>query len=335
MNAPSESSAAFTGLVDLASEQLGGKALVATDEFFAAKENLLKPGPASFDPDRYTDLGKWMDGWESRRKRTPGHDSVIVRLGLPGVIHGVDVDTSYFLGNHPPYASLGAAALDDDGAAHLDAPGWRELLPRSALAPGSHNLFPVRDGGRWTHVRLNIFPDGGVARLRIYGEVAPDWKRIATDAVIDLASVVSGGWVAAASDMFFGSKENLIMPHVAESMRDGWETRRRRGPGHDWAIVRLGRAGRIQRLEVDTKHFKGNFPDQCSVEACHAPDARIDALNWGDATWRPLLPKTRLAAHTNHVFARELLDVGPCTHLMLAIYPDGGVSRLRAFGTIA
>src|SRR5438552_3165807 len=204
-------SASFTGLVDLASELVGGKALAASDEFFAAKENLLKPGAAVFEPDAYTEFGKWMDGWESRRKRVAGHDHCIVRLGLAGIVHGVDVDTSHFLGNHPPYASLEGAALDDEREGSLGSGVWETLLPRSPLAPGSHNLFPVLDTARWTHVRLNIFPDGGVARLRVYGTVVPDWRNLPHDAAVDLASVVHGGTVVAASDMFFGNKENLIL----------------------------------------------------------------------------------------------------------------------------
>jgi allantoicase len=325
--------AAFTGLVDLADARLGGAALLATDDFFAAKENLTRPEAAVFDADRYTDLGKWMDGWESRRKRVPGHDWCVVRLGLPGVIRGVDVDTSHFLGNHPPFASLEAASLASDAGADLASPAhWREILPRVPLAPGSHNLFPVGAPERWTHVRLHIYPDGGVARLRVYGTVAPDWS---AGGERDLAALVHGGAVPAASDMFFGHKENLIAPWPALDMRDGWETRRRRGPGHDWAIVKLGRPGTLRRLEIDTKHFKGNYPDTCTVDACHAPGADVDTLTWPGFEWKPLLARTKLQADTNHVFERELASVGVVSHLMLSIFPDGGVSRLRAIGTPA
>jgi allantoicase len=343
MSAPT-SIPAFTGFVDLASERVGGRALYANDEFFAGKENLLRPGDATFDPDRYTEFGKWMDGWESRRKRVAGHDWCVIRLGLPGAIHGLDIDTSFFLGNHPPYASVEACVLGDDGygvaagppalSSALERATWTEILPRSPLAPGAHNLFGIASRERWTHLRLNIFPDGGVARLRAYGRVMPDWSRVDASTPVDLACVANGGLVLAASDMFFGSKENLILPGRSESMRDGWETRRRRGPGHDWCIVKFGRAGRLRRLEVDTSHFKGNFPDRCSITACHSPDADPDALTWTQFGWKELLPETKLAAHTVHAFERELLDVGPCTHLMLNVHPDGGVARLRAIGTI-
>jgi allantoicase len=187
--------AAFAGLVDLADERLGGKALTASDEFFAPKENLLKPGPAHFDPDRYTDLGKWMDGWESRRKRVAGHDWCIVRLGLAGVVQGVDIDTSHFLGNHPPYASLEGGVFEDDRAAQASGASWQALVERSPLAPGSHNLIPAARTGEWTHVRLHIYPDGGVARLRVFGTVSPDWRRLASRGRVDAAALPAGGTV--------------------------------------------------------------------------------------------------------------------------------------------
>ena len=326
------SSASFTGSVDLACETVGGKVLAATDEFFAEKENLLKAGAATFDPDAYTDRGKLMDGWESRRKRIAGHDHCVIRLGLPGIIHGVDIDTSFFLGNHPPYASLEGAALDDERDSSFESGEWEGLLPRVPLAPGSHNLFPVLNTGRWTHVRLHIYPDGGVARLRIYGTVVPDWSRVARGATVDLASVVNGGVVVAASDMFFGSKEHLILPHPAGGMREGWETRRRRGDGYDWAIVQLGRPGEVRSLEIDTRHFKGNYPDRAAVAGCYAPNATIDGLNWPQFEWKELLPKSKLEADSVHTFERELSAARRVSHVKLDIVPDGGVSRLRVNG---
>ncbi len=327
--------AAFSGLVDLAAERVGGKALLANDEFFAGKENLLKPGRGVFLPDEYTERGKWMDGWESRRRRTPGNDWCVIRLGLPGIIAGVDIDTNHFLGNHPPYASLDARVAPDDAAAAAtgaqDA-GWTRILARSPLRPGSQNLYAVTDEQRWTHLRLNIYPDGGVARLRVYGRVAPDWSRVEPGALVDLAGVQNGGVVLAASDMFFGSKENLIVPTRSESMRDGWESRRRRGPGHDWAIVQLGRPGRIRRIEIDTSHFKGNYPDRCSIDAVHAGAEPVDALTQHALPWRNVVPESKLEAHTVREFEREIVDPGECTHVRLNIFPDGGVSRMRVWG---
>jgi allantoicase len=330
--------AVFSGLADLAARRVGGQALLASDEFFAEKENLLEPGRGVFIADKYTDRGKWMDGWESRRKRVPGHDWCIVKLGLPGVIRGFDIDTNHFLGNHPPYASVEACAVDGNPAGEkLAAQGtsWSTILPRVPLKAGSQNLFAVADPNRWTHLRLNIYPDGGVARFRAYGRVVPDWSRIGADALVDVAAIEHGGRVTAASDMFFGNRENLIMPGRGTHMGDGWESRRRRGPGHDWAVVELGRPAILRRIEVDTAHFKGNYPDRCSIDACWAPGRELDTLTAADESWLPVLAETKLAADRQHQFESELAERGPWTHVRLNIYPDGGVSRLRVFGTLA
>ena len=325
------------GLVDLASERLGGKALLANDEFFAPKENLLKPGRGIFVPDKFTDRGKWMDGWETRRRRTPGNDWCIVRLGLPGIIKMVDIDTNHFLGNHPPHAWVDAMSYDGEAfpdAAFADSPGWAGILPKTALNPGSQNCFEISDGNRRTHVRLNIFPDGGVARLRVHGIVLPDWKKFKPGELVDLAAIENGGIALRCSDMFFSPMNNLIMPGRAGNMGDGWETRRRRGPGYDWIVLRLGRPGTIRKIEVDTNHFKGNFPDTCSIEGCYAPEMGGDMVDDSGMRWKEVLPRTKLQADTRHFFERELLVGGLMTHVRLNIHPDGGVSRLRVWGVM-
>lgn len=322
-------------LVDLASERVGGQALLASDEFFAEKENLLKPGRGIFIPDKYTDRGKWMDGWESRRKRTPGNDWCIVKLGLSGIVKAIDIDTNHFLGNHPPFASLEGATVDRHVSADTlaeDASLWKEILPKSPLNPGSQNVFHITNPHRWTHVRLSIYPDGGVARLRVYGDVVPDWSKHAPDEEVDLAAVQNGGTVIATSDMFFGNALNMLMPGRAANMGDGWETKRRRGPGHDWAVLKLGHAGIIKKVEVDTHHFKGNYPDQCSIDACNEPGLLNDRIH--SITWTPLLPKTKLLADAKHIYETELIRAGECTHLRLNIYPDGGISRFRVWGIL-
>lgn len=316
----------FTDLIDLASTRLGGRALAASDEFFAEKENLLSPKAPIFIPDKYTENGKWMDGWESRRKREPGHDWCVVRLGHPGVIRGVDIDTSFFLGNYPEHASLEACRISGDPDADTS---WTELLPVSELEGGSHNLFAVTDDGTWSHVRLNIFPDGGVARLRVYGEVRPDPRVFETTAPIDLAAVEHGGLAVLANDMFFSHRNNLIMPDRAENMGDGWETKRKRGPGHDWVIVRLGRPGRVTRIEVDTNHFKGNFPESCSLEGCVLGDVPATFLTSRSISWEEILPRTKLEAHKRHFFEEAIASNKAFTHVRLNIFPDGGISRLR------
>jgi len=331
----SDSPAAPPGLVDLASARLGGVAVLANDEFFAEKENLLKPVRGIFIPDKYTDRGKWMDGWESRRRRTPGHDWCIVQLGLRGIIKQVDIDTNHFLGNHPPFASLDALGLTNDfptDASAVDALSWMPILAKAPLNPGSQNLFEITSEHSWSHVRLNIFPDGGVARLRVYGIVVPDWSKLKPGELVDLAAIENGGVPLACSDMFFSSMNNLIMPGRSENMGDGWETKRRRGPGYDWIILQLGLPGAIRKIEVDTNHFKGNYPDTCSIEGCRAPGAATDVLTSSAPQWREILPMTKLQAHTRHFFERELSPIGDCTHIRLNIYPDGGVSRLRVWG---
>ncbi|HLL14866.1 MAG TPA: allantoicase [Pyrinomonadaceae bacterium] len=330
----------FTELVDLAAERVGGAVLYANDDFFAPKENLLKASAPVFLEGEYTDRGKWMDGWESRRRRTPGFDWCIIRLGLPGRLRGIVVDTAHFKGNYPEQCSLEACAVEGQPDVEQllgEAAGWREVLPVSALRGDSQNPFSIQDTERATHLRFKIYPDGGVARLRVYGEVAPDWTRLrARGGRVDLAAVESGGLVLACSDMFFGHRHNLIMPGRAANMSDGWETKRRRGPGHDWVVIKLGARGRIQQVEVDTSHFKGNYPESCSLEGADAQGAGDDANALADApAWREILPRTKLQAHTRHHFTDELRHEGALTHVRFNIYPDGGVSRLRLYGEVA
>jgi allantoicase len=312
----------FLDFVDLASERLGGSVLYATDDYFAEKENLLKPQPAVWKEHEYTDRGKWMDGWESRRKRVEGHDFAIVRLGAPGIVRGVVVDAAFFRGNYPSHCSIeGAFARPETDLDTLlgDGTEWIEILPRQPLAGDSRNLFAIGSPLAFTHIRLRIFPDGGVARFRVHGEVVPEWRRHGgLGQELDLAAVENGGAVLTCSDAFFGPKHNLIMPGRAHNMSDGWETKRRRGPGHDWVIVQLATEGVVRRIEIDTAHFKGNFPDTASIEASN-----------GGETYAELLPRTKLLAHTRHLFLDELRNVGAVTHLRLNVYPDGGVSRLR------
>jgi allantoicase len=328
----------YTELIDLASERLGGAVLYANDDFFAEKENLLKPGAPAFIEGKYTDRGKWMDGWESRRRRTPGFDWCIIRLGLPGIIRGVVVDTSFFRGNYPEQCSLEACAVagqPDVEQLTSEATRWTEILPVSQLQGDSQNPFEIQGGERYTHLRFKILPDGGVARLRVYGEVVPDWDALARRGEIDLAAAENGALVLACSDMFFGHRHNLIMPGRAADMSDGWETKRRRGPGHDWTVIRLATRGRIQRVEVDTAHFKGNYPDTCSLEVCDVAGQSVDESAIQSLPWKEILPRTKLQAHARHFYEEELAGAGDVTHVRFNIYPDGGVSRLRLYGTMS
>ena len=324
----------FTELVDLASERVGGAAIYANDEFFAPKENLLKPGRAVFIPGKYTEYGKWMDGWESRRKRVPGYDHCIIKLGIPGVIHGFNVDTDFFIGNYPEYCSIEACATEVDASVEqLHKQKWQMLVEKVRLHGGTQNYFVPSRPGRWTHIRLNIFPDGGVARFRVHGAAEPDWKNVrAINGLVDLAAIENGGTVVTCNDSFFGPKDNLIMPGRSVNMGDGWETRRRRGPGSDWIVVKLGKPGVIKKLELDTNHFKGNFPDACLVETCNLGGEALlpeDFARRTDIPWKKLLEKTKLEAHKQHFFERELQPLPAATHVRLTIFPDGGISRMR------
>jgi allantoicase len=324
----------FTDLPDLLSARVGGRALFANDEFFAPRASLVKPEPAVFVPGKYTTRGKWMDGWETRRRRTPGHDWCVLQLGLRGIIRGVDVDTRFFVGNEPERASIESCDVPGTPTrAALERARWTEVLPPFPCAPGTSNRQAVASAAPATHVRLNIFPDGGVARLRVHGEVVVDPARVA-GRLVDLASIVNGGVVLAASDEHFGHKGHLILPGRARNMGDGWETRRRRGPGHDWALLKLGAPGVIERIEIDTSHFKGNYPESFSLEAAQAPEASLPALTSHEITWNEVLPRTKLAPHGRRAFTR-LAARGPFSHVRLRIYPDGGVARLRVYGRVA
>jgi allantoicase len=318
----------FTTLPDLAARRLGGMVLVANDEFFAPKENLLEPGAPAFDPDRYTDRGKEMDGWETRRRREPGHDWCIVRLGVPGIVRGAIVDTSFFRGNYPDRCSLEGAVAEEDDVTGVE---WFELLPESALEGDSVNRFDVASPLRVTHVRLNIVPDGGVARLRVHGEPLPDLRTL-TDpgGRADVAASLSGGVVLDASDLFFSSPQNLIAPGDSHGMHDGWETRRRRVEGRDWVVLRLATETEIERVELDTSNFKGNYPDACSLDVRVTPDVAADPE--AEPEWSELLSRRKLGPHRR--FAFPIDPPAPATHVRLNIHPDGGVARLRVHGRV-
>ncbi len=337
----------FTQLVDLAAERLGGSVLWATDDFFASKDNLLKFEEAVFVEGKFTPRGKWMDGWESRRRRehaftTPGphpeHDTCIVRLGLPGIVRGVVVDTAFFKGNYPQACSIEGASIPghpDLATLLSDAVTWTEILPRSDLRGDSKNHFRVNHEERFTHLRFHIHPDGGVARLRIHGSAFPDARWLGKRArpqLVDLAAIEHGGLVTSCNDMFFGSRHNLVMPGRGVNMGDGWETKRGRRPGPDWVVVRLAAEGSLERVVVDTTHFKGNAPDACAIEVANVSTGDPDGAT--DAAWTPLLARTKLQPHTAHVFEDELLAAPAATHVRLRIWPDGGVSRLRLFGVV-
>ena len=289
----------FTDLIDLAAERLGGAVIAANDDFFAPKENLVKAAAPEWREGVYTDRGKWMDGWETRRRRTPGHDWAIVKLGAPGIVRGVVIDTSFFTGNYPERASIDWCAVDHAASVEEitgESTRWSSLMAESQLNGNALNLVEISSSERVTHVRLNIFPDGGVARLRVHGEVVPDEAIFTAVREADLAAALNGGFVDSCSDMHYGNRQNLILPGRSTHMGDGWETKRRRGPGHDWAIVCLARRGVVERIELDTDHFKGNAPGSCMLEYTDAADD-FDA---DGAEWKVLLAETPLEADAQH-----------------------------------
>ncbi|MCP3714355.1 allantoicase [Paraburkholderia sp. CNPSo 3281] len=319
--------------MNLADPRLGARALHASDEFFAPKERMLEPQPAVFIPGKYDDHGKWMDGWETRRKRTTGHDFCIVRLARPGVIYGLDLDTSHFTGNFPPAASIEAcyAQLGDD-ATPGDNADWQTIVPATTLQGNQHHYVEVSDTRAFTHLRVNLYPDGGLARLRVYGQPRRDWSTVERGSLVDLAAIENGAYLVAANNQHFGLASTILMPGRGVNMGDGWETRRRREPGNDWAIVALARPGIIHKIEVDTAHFKGNYPDRCSLQAASVTGGTDDSLVTQAMFWPELLGEQKLEMDRQHVFESGITALGPVTHVRFNIFPDGGVSRLRLWG---
>ncbi|MEE9327207.1 MAG: allantoicase [Cocleimonas sp.] len=316
--------------INLASARLGAQAIYSTDDFFAPMERMLHDTDPVFIDDKFDDHGKWMDGWESRRKRVEGHDYCDVRLARSGFIYGVVVDTSHFTGNYPPQISLQACHSDN---APDDDTQWTTLIKKVAISGNEIKAFKIADSALYTHVRLHIYPDGGVARLRIYGEPQCNWDQVASDETKDLGAALNGGRAIACSDEHFGQMSNLLLPDKGINMGDGWETARRRGPGHDWMIIALGHSGQLKNIIVDTAFFKGNYPDRCSIQAacmcCPSDDIETESISWTE-----LLPEQKLEMDREHHFSDEILNIGTVTHIRLNIFPDGGVSRLRLMGVI-
>jgi allantoicase len=315
--------------VNLADERYGTRVLSVSDEFFAKAARMLSSPAPIFHPGRFDDHGQYMDGWETRRKRVAGYDWCIVQLGLPGQIIGVNIDTSHFTGNYPVAASIDACQVKKG-----DEPDhWQEILRAVTLEPTSPHFHPIAVSGQWTHVRLNIYPDGGIARLRVYGIVQP--SQVNSCEEIDLLAIENGGRAIAASDEHYGNPWALLRPGRGINMGDGWETRRRRTPGNEWCILALGRPGHVSRLILDTAHYKGNFPDRCIVQAANTSLDNAKTLITQAMFWQVLLPEQKLSMDAIHTFEKEqLIDLGPITHIRVNIIPDGGLSRVRLFAIV-
>jgi allantoicase len=321
----------FQSLPDLASRALGGGVVACNDEFFAPADSLVSPSPAEFTPKTFGAKGQVYDGWETRRRRSPGHDWAVVRLGAPGIVRGLVVDTAWFTGNFPPYASVEGAEVEgypSPAELSVESVEWFPLLRRSSLQGDTANTFDVESERRVTHVRLNIYPDGGVARLRVHGEVVPDPRLLGHGLPVDLAAQENGGLVVDCSNMFYGSPNNLLLPGLARTMGEGWETARRRDDANDWVLVRLGLPGTARLVELDTSHFKGNAPGEAMLTGV---DASVSSLD-DPSAWFGVLRRTRLQPDTRHRFLVPP-SVGRATHVRLDVYPDGGMARLRLYGT--
>ncbi len=330
---------------NLASPVMGAAVMAVSDEFFANGDRMIQDHEPLFFPDKYDDHGKWMDGWETRRRRHGGHDHAIVRLGARGVIHGLGIHTHFFTGNFPPEAMVEAAIVDDKKLANkkdcqkiLDNIKWQPLLAKVSLQGDSYHFFTINNPHEFNILRLSIFPDGGVARFRVYGEPKCDWEAKKGHHDIELSALKYGGRVVGYNDAHYGNVSSLLAERRAINMGDGWETRRQRNlPNHDWLILALAHEGIIEKVMVDTAHYKGNYPDSCTLEGVRLNNNISDEelLKNDKLDWQLLLPPQKLQADHIHMFDKKnIKNIDVVSHIRLKIFPDGGVSRLRLYGRL-
>ena len=316
------------GLIDLAQPRLGTKVIYKTDDFFASANRIISPTEPVFKVGVFDKHGKWMDGWESRRKRVAGHDFIIIKLGRPGTIKKVDIDTSHFNGNQPAMISIEGSNSKSD---KLNQFRWQTLLSKKKTKADSHHYFTIKNNKVFTHIRFNIFPDGGVARLRLYGSISKSNKL--KNKKINLASLLDGSSVIACNNEHFGKAENILAPGKAKNMGDGWETRRRRGKGFDWLILNTLDGKEIDKIEISTHHFKGNFPSHCTLQAAYLPNLKNSKqIVRSSSKWKYLIKNAKLSANKVHIFKNMLLKKDKINYIKINIFPDGGISRFRIFG---
>ena len=316
-------------MINLAEPRLGSKVIFKTDDFFASANRIIDPNPPIFKEGVFDKNGKWMDGWETRRRRIKGFDYLIVKLGKPGKIFYVDIDTTHFSGNQPSYASLEACFTNKS----LDSKSkWIKILKKKKLGPNKNHNFKIKNKSVFTHIKLNIYPDGGVARLRIYGEL--EIKKINFGKkLINLTSILNGASIVGCNNEHFGRAENVLAPGIGKNMGDGWETRRSRGKNYDWLILKCATAGKINKIQIDTHHFKGNYPDKCSVQAAYLNNRDSSkSIVKKSKNWKLLLNKVKLHAHRKHNFNNKLMKNKKINYIRVNIYPDGGISRIRVLG---
>ena len=322
---------AIKGLVNLASPKMGTKILAFSDDFFGEVTRMLNDKDPIFIEDKYDNHGKWMDGWESKRRRDGGNDWAIIKLGSAGIISKIEIDTSYFTGNFPPFFSL--EGIYSETEPDKDS-NWTTLIDKTSLIGDCKNNFELNLKETLNFIRLQIFPDGGVARIRLFGEVKYNWKQFNSGEIIELSSLKLGGSILAYNNAHYGDVSALLSDGRGKTMGDGWETRRRREPGNDWIIIKLAQKGNIEKIEIDTAHFKGNYPDRASIQATSI-DKNITTkdLIQNSENWNIILNETKLSADNIHKYKINSNSKNEATHIRLNIYPDGGVSRLRIFGT--
>ena len=317
-------------LTNLADDRIGAEIMDCSDDFFAEAKRMLQFNPPIFVEDKFDQHGKWMDGWETRRKRHTGYDWAIIKLGVAGKIKALDIDTTFFTGNYPASAAVEACYAPDGD---LNSVKWQNILKNNILGPSDHHIFNIDTEQVFTHVRLNIYPDGGVARFKVYGEV--QLQRHGSNQTLDLLALENGGRVIAYSDAHFGHPRNLINPGRGINMGDGWETKRRRAPGFDWCLLALGQSGKIEKVEIDTAHFKGNFPAQVSIQAIYIEETTDQQLIPQSMFWPFLLEAQDMQMDHIHTFVEEILKQEKISHIRVNMIPDGGISRIRLWGKVA
>jgi len=319
----------LNGLIDLAQSRLGSKIVYKTDEFFAPAKRIINSWPPVFKEGVFDKHGKWMDGWETRRKRSKGYDYLILKLGKPGKIYKVDIDTSYFSGNHPTKVSM-QACFSKKNIPNKNSK-WTTILKKKSTKANSHHFFNIKNKSIFSHIKLNIFPDGGVARLRVYGTI--ENKKKFGKKILNLTSLLNGATPIVCNNEHFGRAENILAPGIGKNMGDGWETRRSRGKNFDWLIIKCATAGRVSKIQIDTHHFKGNYPDKCSLQAAYI-NSKISNKSIVNSSkkWKLLLNKVKLNAHKKHNFQNKLMKNKKVNYVRINIFPDGGISRIRMFG---
>tara|TARA_Y100001970_G_scaffold270603_1_gene364708 strand:+ start:194 stop:1186 length:993 start_codon:yes stop_codon:yes gene_type:complete len=319
----------LNGLIDLAQSRLGSKIVFKTDEFFAPAKRIISPWPPVYKEGVFDKHGKWMDGWETRRKRSNGHDFLILKFGKPGLIKKIDIDTSYFSGNHPNQVSLQACISNKKIPTKNTK--WVTIVKKSKTKANSHHFFDIKNQNYFTHVKLNIFPDGGVARLRIYGKMKI--KNKIEKKIQNLTSILNGSVPIACNNEHFGRAENILAPGIGKNMGDGWETRRSRGKNFDWIIIKCSSPGVFNKIQLDTHHFKGNYPDKCSIQASYITKKTSEKnIVKKSKRWPYILDKVKLFAHKKHNFKNKKMKNKKVNYIRINIFPDGGISRIRVFG---